>query len=568
LVGIGSPSYWVRRGTLKLHALGGIYDHELAALFLVLATGCAYGLLRWLLRVLARRTAIVNAALGGEARFRLLAEAIPQIVWTANPAGGVDYCNQRFYDLTGFRSEQALGWGWQEALHPDDQPSAVENWEKALRMGEPYEIEYRLRSGDGKFRWHLVRATPRRDSAGKVVKWYGAATDIDDQMRHQQVLEAQIKQHVQALMDANSRLEKEMAERASTQHELNLQSERMVRDLTRRSNRATNLAKMAEFLQSAADVKEACSVVAGMAPKVFPELRGAVLLFNSGPKILEVAATWSDCDLKATAIPPSECWALRSGRRHIVAAGEHAVECAHAAASGKYSYVCLPLLAHSEPIGLAHLQTIESPELSEPLLLIANMFAEQVGLSIANIRLREALRTQSIHDPLTGLYNRRYLQEMLERDTRRAVRAEQGMGVLMLDLDHFKKFNDTYGHEAGDTVLRETASFLLRSVRAEDIVCRYGGEEFVILLPVADLEITQARAERICSRLRELSVIHQGRSVGPVTVSIGVAELPQHGTTCKELLESADAALYRAKREGRDRVATAEDILPAAVQMI
>jgi diguanylate cyclase (GGDEF)-like protein len=128
----------------------------------------------------------------------------------------------------------------------------------------------------------------------------------------------------------------------------------------------------------------------------------------------------------------------------------------------------------------------------------------------------------------------------------------------MLDLDHFKTFNDTYGHDAGDTVLREAASFLTKSVRAEDMVCRFGGEEFVIILPMADLKATQARGERIRSKLRELVVLHQGQSVGVVTVSVGVAALPDHGTSPRALIDAADAALYRAKREGRDRVAVAE----------
>jgi len=138
------------------------------------------------------------------------------------------------------------------------------------------------------------------------------------------------------------------------------------------------------------------------------------------------------------------------------------------------------------------------------------------------------------------------------------VRADQPLGVLMLDLDHFKKFNDTYGHEAGDTVLRETGTFLARSIRAEDIVCRFGGEEFVIILPTASLSAACGRAERIRSKLREMTVLHQGQSLGMITVSVGVAALPEHGTSPKELLETADAALYRAKREGRDRVVAAE----------
>jgi diguanylate cyclase (GGDEF)-like protein len=177
--------------------------------------------------------------------------------------------------------------------------------------------------------------------------------------------------------------------------------------------------------------------------------------------------------------------------------------------------------------------------------------------------LREALRAQSTKDPLTGLYNRRYLQEMLDREIRRAIRSEQHLGVLMLDLDHFKKFNDTYGHEAGDAVLRETASFLVRSIRVEDFVCRYGGEEFVVVLPTADLRAAEARAERIRSKLRDLVVMHDGRSLGVITVSVGVAALPDHGMSEKELLQAADAALYRAKRGGRDRVVVADPPITA-----
>ena len=176
----------------------------------------------------------------------------------------------------------------------------------------------------------------------------------------------------------------------------------------------------------------------------------------------------------------------------------------------------------------------------------------------ANLRLQQ----ESTRDPLTGLYNRRYLEETMQRETRRAARAEHALSVLMLDLDHFKKFNDTYGHDAGDTVLREAASLFTKSVRAEDIVCRYGGEEFVIILPLADINIAQARAERIRGKLHNLPILHHGQPLGAVTVSIGVAALPQHGTSPNELLEAADGALYRAKGEGRDRVVVAQ--APAA----
>ena len=179
--------------------------------------------------------------------------------------------------------------------------------------GTSYDIEYRLRTAAGGYRWHLVRATPMRDPTGTIVKWFGACTDIDDQMRNQQVLEEQVKQHTTALMEANTRLQSEMRERALAQQELNQQSERMMRELTKRSNRATNLAKMAELLQSCSEAKDAFSVVAGMAPKIFTDLRGAVLMFDSSHQKLEVAAVWSNCDLPPAGFEPHDCWALRTG---------------------------------------------------------------------------------------------------------------------------------------------------------------------------------------------------------------------------------------------------------------
>ncbi len=498
----------------------------------------------------------VRVASEGEVRFHTLAETIPQIVWTAIPGIGLDYCNHRWSELTGLAVGTALGSGWQKSVHPDDLPLLLRGMESANPTGAAFEIEYRLRAASGDFRWHLFRAVPVCDSAGGIVKWFGTCVDIEDQRRNQQHLEEQIKVQTVALMEANMRLEAEMRERSLAQQELNQQTHRVMQELQSRSNRAMTLAKMAELLQSCVDLKDAFSVITGMAPKIFPELRGAALLLNSPRDLLEVVASWSGCNLSAAVFAPQDCWALRTGHLHTVAAGDVTARCRHVAA-GEGPYFCLPLFSQGEAAGVVHFQIVDAAPAPEPLMLSATMFAEQVGMSISNLRLREALHSQSIRDPLTGLYNRRYLEEMTQRETRRAVRSECGLGLLILDLDHFKQINDTYGHDAGDSVLREAASFLVKSVRAEDFVCRFGGEEFVVVLPMADLKATQARAERIRSRLRELSVLHNGQSLGMITASIGVAALPEHGTSPKELLEAADAALYLAKREGRDRVVVA-----------
>lgn len=512
-------------------------------------------------RMLAMQKAVAKAALAGEARFHTLAETIPQVVWTAAPGVGFDYCNQRWSELTGLSTDSAMGSGWQAAVHPDDLPLLMSGWESAHPAGTTFEMECRLRAASLDFRWHLFRAVPMCDGKGKVEKWFGVCVDIEDQHRNQQHLEEQIKDHTAALMEANIRLESEMRERATAQNELNQQNDRIMQELHRRSHRATALAKMAELLQSCVDLRDAFSVISGMAPKIFPELRGAALLLNPSRDMLEVVTSWSECKLSGAVFAMQDCWALRTGHLHTVSAGDITAQCKHVA-PGAGSYLCLPLFSQGETAGVVHFQMVDAlaPD-SESLTLMVTMFAEQVGLSITNLRLREALHNQSIRDPLTGLYNRRYLEEMTERETRRAVRAEHGLGLLILDLDHFKKFNDTYGHDAGDAVLRETASFLISSVRAEDIVCRYGGEEFVIVLPMADLKATHARAEKIRTKLREIHVLHHGRTLGMITASVGVAALPVHGTSPKLLIEAADAALYRAKREGRDRVVVAA-VLP------
>jgi diguanylate cyclase (GGDEF)-like protein/PAS domain S-box-containing protein len=531
----------------------GTYDYRLIALAVVLPAFVVYAAFKLAGRVTA-------AAGDGEAHFRLLATAIPQTVWTATPDGAIDYFNQRWFDLTGLTEEQAIGWGWKQVIHPDDLPVYCELWEKCLHDGSTFEMEYRVRDTTAGYRWHLVRALPVRDADGNIVKWFGASTDIEEQKQNLQALEGQIKDRTAELADANTRLQEEMWERDLARRRLDEQNEKMVQELIERSRRATMLAKMGELLQSCVSKEEVFAAALGYGPKIFPTSRGAVALLNPERKLADVAGSWQDCLLPLNEFEANSCWALRTGHPHLVTAGDTTAPCGHAAGV-KNTYLCIPILAQGEAIGILHFQsTDEVPILADSELSLKTTFAGQVGLSVANIRLREALRTQSIKDPLTGLYNRRYLTEMLDREIRRAVRAEQPLGVLMIDLDHFKKFNDTYGHDAGDTVLRETALVLSKSIRIEDMVCRYGGEEFVIILPTADLNAARGRAERIRAKMRQLAVLHQGQSLGMITISVGVAALPLHGTDPKQLLEAADAALYRAKREGRDRVVDADPL--------
>ncbi len=189
---------------------------------------------------------------------------------------------------------------------------------------------------------------------------------------------------------------------------------------------------------------------------------------------------------------------------------------------------------------------------------LAVSMAEHIALALANLKLQETLRNQAIRDPLTGLFNRRYMEESLEREVRRAARSGASLGMIMLDIDHFKRLNDALGHEAGDAVLTALSNFLQAQVRGGDIACRYGGEEFLLMLPEASLEATYERAERLREAVKNLRVPYRGESIGPVTLSLGVATFPEHGATGEAVVLAADAALYCAKQGGRDQVVVAQ----------
>ena len=191
---------------------------------------------------------------------------------------------------------------------------------------------------------------------------------------------------------------------------------------------------------------------------------------------------------------------------------------------------------------------------------LAVTVSEHIALALSNLKLRETLHNLSIRDPLTGLFNRRYLEETLEREIRRAVRKNHPLGLIMLDIDHFKPYNDAFGHQAGDVVLREVGKFLRNSTRSEDIACRFGGEEFLLVLPEASLETTLQRAEEIRGGIKHLDVEFAGKVLGEITISVGVSSYPQHGSTAEKLLACVDKALYQAKSLGRDNVFTSKNL--------
>jgi diguanylate cyclase (GGDEF)-like protein/PAS domain S-box-containing protein len=329
---------------------------------------------------------------------------------------------------------------------------------------------------------------------------------------------------------------------------------------------AIKLTELVDILQSCQTVEEAYQIIGDTLPKTLESPSGALCITAPSRNIVETVATWGGTSITEKAFSLDDCWALRRGKIHSVSNAASPLRCAHVRGSLASGYLCVPLAAQGETLGVLCLENpVQSPSLSlgspenqmDTLARQANAVAERISLVLANLRVRDVLRNQSIRDPLTGLFNRRFMEESLEREVRRAARNKESVALLMLDFDHFKLFNDTFGHQAGDVLLRGFGDFLSQETRGQDVACRYGGEEFLIVLSGATIGAASKRAELLQEGLKHLTMRHAGQVLGRITVSIGVAAFPDHGATVEELVRAADKALYRAKEEGRDRVVVA-----------
>ncbi len=369
----------------------------------------------------------------------------------------------------------------------------------------------------------------------------------------------QEQREAQAILRAEMR-ERRWAEAHVQQIHQQLQARVVL--LEHRTRESTLVRELSELLQACGTMAEASGAFTQIVSSLSLNTTGVLWVYNLQEE-LEVFAQWGSGPPPGAMRGPESCWALRRGHLHRRGTGVQGLRCQHIAEMYGGSDVCVPLLAQGTALGVLHIHLPHATPLTTDLVPLAfsdeliQTLADHLALALANLRLRETLQRQAIHDPLTGLFNRRYMEASLERELRRAQRHGRPLGVILLDVDHFKQLNDTFGHAAGDTVLRELGTCLRALIRAEDIACRYGGEEFVLVLPDAPLEITAGRATQVCNAVKHLQVVYGGQLLGGVTLSLGVAGFPPHGTTPAALLLAADHALYQAKAGGRDCVVMA-----------
>ena len=319
------------------------------------------------------------------------------------------------------------------------------------------------------------------------------------------------------------------------------------------------------LLQSCSSLEEAYAVVAAALPKLFPTtMSGILYVFKSSRNAVETATKWGQPPFSETKFAPTECWSLRLGQPYWSGSPSTKPVCQHLKGPDPGRYLCVPMVGQGDTLGVLHLEFVVRLEsnvalegVQDSLQRLAATVAGQIALSLSSLHLREALRDQSIRDSLTGLFNRRFMEESLDRELQRATRKNRSLALVFLDLDHFKRFNDTFGHDAGDAVLRRMADVFREHFRGDDVVCRYGGEEFAIILPESDAIEAAKRADLLRAEARKVEIRYEGRLLDPVTFSVGAAAFPDHGATAEEILRAADQSLYRSKAEGRDRVSIA-----------
>jgi diguanylate cyclase (GGDEF)-like protein len=329
-----------------------------------------------------------------------------------------------------------------------------------------------------------------------------------------------------------------------------------LRERTRLSLETKQLSELSEGLQSCNSLQELYEIIGHSLSRLMPACGGSLYVFANSRDVLENAKSWNGGRVQPT-MHPDDCWGLRLGRLYTYCKDATDFPCVHLMSEQPKEYCCIPILAHGETIGLLHLEFHckdgEPQDLAEQRHL-GLVCAEQMSLAIANIKLRDQLRDESIRDSVTGLFNRRYMLETCRREFSRAARAAQPVSLLTIDVDHFKKYNDNHGHDAGDTVLRALGACMETMFRNEDVPCRFGGEEFVVLLPGAPIDVAVRRAEQLRSKIEGLVVRYLEETLPRITISVGVAGFPGAGDNPEAVLKAADVALYQAKANGRNRV--------------
>jgi diguanylate cyclase (GGDEF)-like protein/PAS domain S-box-containing protein len=388
------------------------------------------------------------------------------------------------------------------------------------KMGERSLYEITISRSDGEKRILQVTATAQYDPAGKFSNSFGVIHDVTDERKDQIALES-----VKAELDIR------------------------VRELENRNREIGALTDMVNMLQRCTTIPETFVVIESFIRQLIPEAKGALYLGKPGTQKYKLVRQWGMPAISKTEIINEDCWALRREKYYYLTETLTSPLCSHLGKPIPLSTICVPIMIQNHGSGLLHLQTAQDEmRLTENHLRLANNFAEQINLALSNLQLQEELHEQAIRDSLTGLFNRYYMEETLEKEIARSKRNEKTISIMMLDFDNFKELNTIFGHPKADEALTAFGGLLNDSIRSSDIACRYGGDEFLVIMPEVSSAVLLQRADAIRNKVKSIHFHSAPNSSVVLTVSIGLAIFPKNGTTSNALLTAADKALLKAKK--------------------
>jgi diguanylate cyclase (GGDEF)-like protein/PAS domain S-box-containing protein len=443
--------------------------------------------------------------------------------------------NRALSSTVGYTEEELCGRRVIEMTHPDDQAVIERLLDPAIENAPASDkAEIRFTCSDGRSVWLLASAAPVLDQDTQAGHFVVHLQDVTESKRASE-----------ELRDAHARLERSLADLERDHREISLINE------------------MTHFLEAADSEDEITQVVARFGKQLFPDGRGVLYLLRDDR--FDEVVHWGGASESGRTFGSAADSTAQRGDALISRASDTASRSANIEELSSADALRVPLVAQDKTIGLLSWEAApvaETSGLGQRAEELAVVFAGHISLAVANLTLRQTLREESIRDVVTGLFNRRYMEESLTREMTRAERYGRPLSVIAIDIDHFKQFNDRHGHEAGDYVLRAVAGVLQKSIRHEDIACRSGGEEFLLILPEASLGIAVQRAEQLRIAIAALAVDYRDVLLDTVTISVGVSAFPEHGDAGDVVVRAADAALYRAKGLGRNQTVVAHRTEP------
>ncbi|MDO5056213.1 MAG: sensor domain-containing diguanylate cyclase [Lautropia sp.] len=485
-----------------------------------------------------------------EARYRQLMNAASEGIWVVDRIGRISFANPHLANMLGTTPEQMKGRAVLALVPEDERPDIVGLLQRQQR-GEAARALCHLVRPDGQLVAVQISSTPVSGDAGQGNS-LSVITDLSEQVKEQDELRklaADLQEQVQGRTEAWRETANQLA---------------ATLEISRSQSRAYGILQdMNDMLQSCTTPGEAARVAGKFAAKLFHADSGSIYIAEPGHTRFRILGSWGLQDETAETMHLADCWGLRQNQAYPHNENQLELRCQHLSIGPNRQSCCMPMFANGQASGMISLRS-DQPFISNNIERRANdqkiqrLFTASVAQFLYNLSLRQTLEQASLRDPLTNLFNRRYFNEQLAIEFERASRAHSPLALQTVDIDHFKRINDRYGHEAGDRVLSQVADVLTQSARAGDIVCRWGGEEFLILMPGLNGTSARRRADEIRRRIQERVELVGGQ---PVSVSIGVAAYPEHASDPDGLINVSDRALYASKGAGRNRVTLAVSVL-------